>query len=312
MPHETAKHWPLRSPTIRSSACFTALERAESQGGRRALPGLPRSMHCLGEIAAMERRKPGRKLLLWVGPGRGGEAAGPQQNTFYTICWFSTLLRESRIALYSISVGETEPSLSYLSYLQGVESVKKASFMNLNRKVLAVESGGRVLDQSYDLVSEMESCVREASVFYTLSFDPSPADHPEEYHELKVQIDKQGLTARTNTGYYDQSFYSDQAHPAIRQVTVAELKQILEAAHGDAEAAKQLSTLELTERLDDATLLSFAKYGKKTEQALTMLADASAFLPPPVCRNLHRCASGWEYATTPDFLSRKLFAADHS
>ena len=256
-------------------------------GGIRGLPGPtgPPSINALaglGEIAAMERPKPGRKLLLWVGPGRGGEAVGPNMNTFYTICWFSTLLRESRIALYSISVGETEPSLSYLSYLQGVELVKKASFMNLNRKVLAVQSGGRVLDQSYDLVSEMERCVREARVFYTLSFDPSPADHPEEYHELKVQINKPGLTTRTNTGYYDQSFYSDQADPAIRQVTVAELKQILEAAHGDAEAAKQLSTLALTERLDDATLLSFAKYGKKTEQALTMLADASAFLPPPV------------------------------
>jgi VWFA-related protein len=258
-------------------------------GGIRGSPGPtgPPSINALaglGEIAAMERPKPGRKLLLWVGPGRGGEAVGPNMNTFYTICWFSTLLRESRIALYSISVGETEPSLLYVSYLQGVESVKKASFMNLNRKVLAVQSGGRVLDQSYDLVSEMESCVREASVFYTLSFDPAPADHPEEYHELKVQIDKQGLTAHTNTGYYDQSFYSDQADPAIRQVTVAELKQILEAAHGDGESAKQLSTLELTERLDDATLLSFAKYGKKTEQALTMLADASAFLPLPVAQ----------------------------
>ena len=260
---------------------------AGTSGGIRGSPGPtgPPSINTLaglGEIAATERRKPGRKLLLWVGPGRGGEAAGPKGNTFYEICWFSTLLREARIALYSISVGEIEPSLSYLSYLQGVELVKKASFMNLNTKVLAVQSGGRVLDQSYDLASEMESCVREANVFYTLSFDPSTADHPEEYHELKVQIDKQGLTARTNTGYYDQSFYSDQADPAIRQVTVAELKQILDAAHGDAELAKQLSTLELTERLDDATLLSFAKYGKKTEQALTMLADASAFLPPPI------------------------------
>jgi VWFA-related protein len=258
-------------------------------GGLRGAPGPagPPSINALaglGEIAATERRKPGRKLLLWIGPGRSTQAIGPQGNTFYLICWFSTLLRESRIALYSIPVGETEPSLSYLSYLQGVGLVKKASLMNLNTKVLAVQSGGRVLDQSYDLVSEMESCVREASVFYTLSFDPSPADHPEEYHELKVQINKPGLTTRTNTGYYDQSFYSDQADPAIRQVTVAELKQILEVSHGDAEAAKQLSTLELTERLDDATLLSFTKYGKKTEQAVTMLADASAFLPPPVAQ----------------------------
>ncbi len=265
---------------------------ATSPGGRSPAISEPpsmRALEALADIGTTERRMPGRKLLLWVGPGGSigsgafNEARGPKENTFYAICWFSTLLREARVALYSFSVGETDPSLSYVHYLQGVELVKKATFMSLNRKVLAVESGGRVLNRSFDLVSEMESCVREASVFYTLSFDPSHADHPDEYHELKVQIDKQGLTARTNTGYYDQPFYSDQADPAIRQVTVAQLKQIMDAAHGsgDPEVAKQLSTLALTERVDAASLVSSAKLGKKTEQALTALADASAFLPPP-------------------------------
>ena len=70
------------------------------------------ALQALGAIATAERRKPGRKLLLWVGPGWGmgsgvyNEAAGPRDDTFYTICWFSTLLREARIALYSFSVGE--------------------------------------------------------------------------------------------------------------------------------------------------------------------------------------------------------------
>lgn len=84
------------------------------------------------------------------------------------------------------------------------------------------------------------------------------------------------------TGYYDQPFYSDQADPAIREVTVVQLKQIMDAARGsgDAEMAKQHSTLELTERVEAASLVSSAKLGKKTEQALTALVDASAFLPP--------------------------------
>ncbi len=81
--------------------------------------------------------------------------------------------------------------------------------MNLYRKVLAVQSGGRVLDRGYDLADQIESCVREAGPFYTLSFDPSHADHPDEYHEVKVQMGKPGLTARANTGYYDQPYYSD-------------------------------------------------------------------------------------------------------
>jgi VWFA-related protein len=248
------------------------------------------ALEALGAIATAERREPGRKLLLWIGPGWGigsgafHEGTGPKENTLYTICWFSTLLREARITLHSFSVGETGPSDPYLAYVPGVELAAKASFMSLSRKVLAVQSGGRVLHSSYDLVSQMESCVREAGAFYTLTFDPSPADHPDEWHELKVQIDKQGLTARTNTGYYDQPFYVDRLDPAIRRVTVGELQQLLGANHEDAAAARQLSTVALTERLDTAMLASFtaALHGKKTEQTLTTLADESAFLPPPV------------------------------
>ncbi len=173
-------------------------------------------------------------------------------------------------------------------YLQGVESAQNASYMNVYRKVLAVQSGGRVLDQSYDLVREMESCVREAGVFYTLSFDPPHADHPDEYHELKVQIGKPGLTARTNTGYYDQPYYSDQPNPATRRVTVEQLEQLLDAVHsqGDGEVARQLSALQLTERVSDTRLASWtaATHGKKTQQALKTLADASAFMPSSTCR----------------------------
>lgn len=249
-------------------------------------------MKALGDIATAERRKPGRKLLLWVGPGWGmgsgayAEGTGRREQTLYTICWFSTLLREARIALYSFSVGETDPrSQFYVGYLPGVESAQNASYMNVYRKVLAVQSGGRVLDRSYDLVREIESCVREAGVFYTLSFDPPHADHPDEYHALKVQIGKPGLTARTNTGYYDQPYYADQPDPATRQVTVEQLEQLLDAIHsqGDGEVARRLSTLQLTQRVSDTRLASWtaATHGKKTQQMLKTLADTSAFMPPP-------------------------------
>ena len=251
------------------------------------------ALQALGEIAAPERQKPGRKLLLWLGPGWGvgsgayTEGSQPKNQTFYAICWFSTLLREARIALYSFSIGETDlRGHQYLDYLHGVESVQNASFRNLDRKVLAMQSGGRVFDKGYDLVSQIESCVREAGAFYTLSFDPLHAEQTDEYHELKVQISKPGLTARTNTGYYDQPYYSDQPNPAIRQVTVAQLEQTLGAVHGegDANVARQLSVLELTERLSPAKLASWtaAIHGEKAQVALTALADASAFLRPPL------------------------------
>ncbi len=158
------------------------------------------ALKTLGYIATSARRKPGRKLLIWVGPGWGigsgadweslpdyeslqrRESVRAKQVTFDTIYWFSTLLREARISLFSLSVGERIPiplsSLTYLDFLNGVQSVQQVSLKNLDRRVLAVHSGGRVLGPGNDLVSQIDDCVQEASAFYTLSFDPSRADHP--------------------------------------------------------------------------------------------------------------------------------------
>ena len=44
--------------------------------------------------------------------GTGGiEGSRIHSDLFHTICWFSTPLREARLALYSFSVGESESSL---------------------------------------------------------------------------------------------------------------------------------------------------------------------------------------------------------
>ncbi len=273
--------------------------------GREDPAGL-KALKALGDIATAERRKPGRKLLVWVGPGWGigsgavfeslpdydsvqrRERERARQVTFNTIYWFSTLLREARISLYSFSVGQTDPdprSLLYLNFLEGVESVQQASLKNLDRRVLAVQSGGRVLGPGNDLVSKIDNCIQEARTFYTLSFDPSHADHPAEYHSLQLQVGLTGLTVRTNTGYYDQPYYSDQPNLAIRRVTIEQLEQVLASARieSDAELARQLSDLVLTERLSYIKLSSWiaSLRGKRARQALVALADLSSFLDPP-------------------------------
>jgi hypothetical protein len=122
-------------------------------------------------------------------------------------------------------------------------------------------------------------------VFYTISFDPPTAAHPDEYHDLKVQIGAPGLSARTNTGYYDQPVFYDQPRFPGRRVSVHELEQILNTANPeqDGELAKQLAGLKLSERLNSG-LLSLWKnrlHGKKSIAALVALADESAFLDPP-------------------------------
>jgi VWFA-related protein len=268
-------------------------ERGEASiisGTFREFPGLS-ALQALADIATAERQKPGRKLLLWIGPGWGigsgaysGEKLVGKQNVFDMVSWFSTLLRDARITILNFSVGEDAPSQYYLDFLSGLKSVQQSSFMYLNRKVLAIESGGRVLGPSGDLLNQILSCVQEAGPFYRISFDPAPADHPDEYRHISVQVRRTGLTARSNTGYYDQPYYSDSPRTANR-VTVEQLDQIFAGLRSepDAEVANQLSKLGLTERLNDAKLSSWiaALHGRKARQALLALADASVFLPPP-------------------------------
>jgi VWFA-related protein len=250
------------------------------------------TLKSIGQIVTEERRRPGRKLLVWVGPSWGlgpglYNAYRTKQDPIATRVWFSTLMREARTVLYSFAVGEHDPRIGGLLGEPGDDRLAppRTTYMSWDRKELAVESGGLAMDASYDIVQQIESCVRDADTFYTLTFDPSHADAPNEYHDLKVLVDKPGLTARTNTGYYDQPWYAVDRYPAARFVTVKQLEQMLTAdrSASDAEFARQLAALELSERLSEskASALVTAAPGKRTREALRILADASVFLDPP-------------------------------
>lgn len=256
--------------------------------GPEETPGLL-ALKSLADILTIERQKSGRKLLIWIGPRREENGAPfEQQRVFNMIVWFSTLLREAQVILYSYSEGENPQdlrSMRYRDFVSGVTSIKNAGFESLNRKVLAIQSGGRVLDSPEELSEQLNGCVAEARGFYMLSFNPAPASHPNEYHELKIQIRNPGLTARSSTGYYDQPFYQDQPSLTARQVTVEQLEQLLRNLRGksDRDVAHSLSSLELTERFSEAKLSSWMAdlRGAKSRESLAALADASAFLPPP-------------------------------
>jgi VWFA-related protein len=243
------------------------------------------ALTALGAIVLEERRKPSRKLLVWIGPG-WHQSVG----SFDWTTELSTRMREARIALYSVtSWPRREGDLPYQNYLQGIQSAKQASASTLAQalamEVLAIQSGGRVLDPDKDLVGLIEKCAQDAHAFYTLTFDPPRTDLVDEYHALKVQVGKPELAARTRTGYYDQPSYRDQPNPEIKRVTVEQLEQVLEKAQtrSDTDATRQISALELSERMSETKLAAWKTRlpGAKAKAALVALADASAFLAPP-------------------------------
>ncbi|MGA9719403.1 MAG: VWA domain-containing protein [Acidobacteriaceae bacterium] len=184
-------------------------------GGYDAIERLQLSLKMLRMIAAVEAGKPGRKLLIWIGPG-WPMLAGPgyQQSErslrseFITIVEVSQLLREARVTLYNInafdpaSSGQMMRMDYYKSFLKPVKSVHEAQTGNLSVPVFAVHSGGLVLNATGNLATFINTCVAEAKAYYTIGFDPARAEHTDEYHALEVTVDKPGLKARTNTGYY--------------------------------------------------------------------------------------------------------------
>jgi VWFA-related protein len=183
-----------------------------SQGVNGAIERFYSSIRTLAVIAQHEALRPGKKLLIWVGPGwpmldsvSVDISEKAQRENFSSIVALSSLLRLGRVSVYSISSsdGGASPAL-YRDFLKGVKSAGKSSPANLGLKVLAVQSGGRVMGPNNDLGAQIDSCVQDARSFYTLSFDPPRADRVSEYHDLKVLVATPGLTPRTSTGYYNQ------------------------------------------------------------------------------------------------------------
>lgn len=271
--------------------------------------GVNGALEAVTQIATAARRRPGRKLLLWIGrgccTGSGSHLPGltsddERKKVFDMAYWTSTLFREAHLALYSFSEGTEDPEMSqsYEASLNGPKAPADTSWMSIYKKVLAIQSGGRVLTPSSlldgpanKLLNQINDVVREADVFYMLSIDASPASYPEEYHELKVEVDHPDLLVRTRSGYFDEPYYVDAPNPLLKRMTVAQIDAILKEDRGDrdAELAKQLSYIELTERMSSARLRNWTMVfrGKKTRAALTALSDASAFLDPPQDDVLH-------------------------
>jgi VWFA-related protein len=188
----------------RSAGFYGAEERLEA------------SFTALDRLISYEGTKPGRKLLMWISPGwpllEGPNiqySSKDQQAFFHSIVSFTNSLRTSRITLYTVDpLGAGESSLLrtfyYQSFLKGVKKPSQAGSGNLALQVLATRSGGRVLNSSNDLVTELNSCLADASVFYSISFEAAPSDRVNEYHEITIKVDKPGIKARTNAAYYGQ------------------------------------------------------------------------------------------------------------
>jgi VWFA-related protein len=187
------------------------------------------SLARLGALAVEKATTPGRKVLLWISPGwdifntvddwmmsyeyvRRDEAPlfKTRKSVFDAIVALSTGLRQARIQLYCIKPNNTPGTGSlefdrYKSYLKPALSPDKLHVADLALQVLAVQSGGLAVFSTSDYLNGViAKTLAAAEADYFVSFETAPATRKDEYHDLKVTVNKPGLIARTRAGYYNQ------------------------------------------------------------------------------------------------------------
>lgn len=186
-----------------------------AMGNEGALERTQISVRQLASIAQNEARKPGRKLLIWIGPGwpmlqsHDFEFNNRDRRAdFDLIVELTNRLRQARTVLYSVApldpaLGATRNVL-YQAFLKGVRSEQQADIGDLALKVLVTNTGGKILGPDNDLAGQINRCIAGAGAFYTLSFNPPQAGHADEFHALSLQVDRPGIVVRTNSAYYNQ------------------------------------------------------------------------------------------------------------
>ena len=185
-----------------------------SQGYYGASDRVGLSLGALGQIAAMEQARPGRKLLVWISPG-WALLSGPRQdltskdeaNIFHSIVGLSAALRNSRTTLYSVDpLGSADTVGLRTTYWEAYEKPAKkpeqVQIGDLALQVLAQQSGGLVLNSSNDVAGEIAECFADAHSAYEISFEAQTADGPDDYHSIEVKVDRSKAKARTRAGYY--------------------------------------------------------------------------------------------------------------
>jgi VWFA-related protein len=178
------------------------------------------SLNALQSIVQKAATLPGRKRIIWVSAGwpllSGPEvdlSTTQRRNIFAKIVGLSTEMREGHITLDAVNPIGAEADVSLMTYyetfLKGVRNTNDAQIGDLGLQVIAVQSGGLVLNASNDVTALLARSFDQTRDAYRISFAAAPGEHPNEYHQIQVQVMRPGLTAHTSTGYYAQPTVSE-------------------------------------------------------------------------------------------------------
>jgi VWFA-related protein len=175
------------------------------------------SVNALTTFALQQENVPGRIVVLWLGPGWPlltgpgfrPDTAETKNRFFDRIADLSNDLRDAQVTLITVASPELLRAADltsgyYVPFLGAVAAPDQASAANLALPVLAIHSGGQVLDQDSDMATAIANSVARIDSGYSLVFQSSPSRQPDRYRSLQVTVSAPGAVVRTVTGYYAQ------------------------------------------------------------------------------------------------------------
>jgi VWFA-related protein len=173
------------------------------------------SVNALIRFALKQENIPGRIVVLWLGPGWPlltgpgflEDTAEMKSGFFDRIADLTNDFEDAQITLNAIASPDLlrESNLDngyYAPFLGAVTGPLHANAANLALPVLAVHSGGQVLDQKNDMASAIAASLAGIHSWYMLAFQSRPSAQPDEYRPLQVTVTRPGAVVRTITGYY--------------------------------------------------------------------------------------------------------------
>ncbi len=189
----------------------------QSQGFYGGLERMQLSTAALSSLAMDAVKRPGRKVMLWLGRGwpllQGTDAETDSKQSkllFGTAVTLSTELRLARMSLYAIDPsrvpGEDRSAwVQYVPYTKPLTNWKSAAIGHLAAQVLAEQSGGLPINSPNAVLSQqIADCIATDTQGYVLLYDAAPATQKDEFHDLKIEVNRPGVKVRTRVGYYAQ------------------------------------------------------------------------------------------------------------